>query len=79
MDKQMKSGFASMAAVAGLKPNARACNDTQIAIGGGYYRGTAGVALGGFHYVNDNLMLNLGAGYAGNQSATVSGGLTFGW
>lgn len=79
MDKQMKSGFASMAAVAGLRPNARACSDTQIAIGGGYYRGQTGVALGGFHYVNDNLMLNLGAGYAGNQSATVSGGLTFGW
>ena len=79
MDKQMKSGFASMAAIAGLRPNARACSDTQIAIGGGHYRGQTGVALGGFHYVNDNLMLNLGAGYAGNQSATVSGGLTFGW
>ena len=79
MDKQMKSGFASMAAVAGLKPNARACSDTQIALGGGYYRGTAGVALGAFHYVNDNLMLNIGGGYAGNQSATVSGGVSVGW
>ena len=78
-NKQMKSGFASMAAMNGLKPNARACNDTQIAIGAGNYRGTTGVAVGGFHYINNNLMLNLGAGYGGHESTTVSGGITFGW
>ncbi len=79
LDKQMKAGFASMAALTGLKPNARAFSDTQIAIGAGHYRGKTGFALGGFHYINDNLMLNIGAAYAGEQSATVSGGLTFGW
>ena len=79
MDKEMKAGFASMAALSGLQPNARAFNDTQISLGVGNYRGKTGFALGGFHYVNDNLMLNLGAAYAGEHSATFRGGLTFGW
>jgi hypothetical protein len=79
MNKEMKAGFASVAALSGLQPNARAFNDTQISVGVGNYRGQTGFALGGFHYVNDNLMMNVGAAYAGDHSATFRGGLTFGW
>ncbi|MBE6446219.1 MAG: hypothetical protein E7021_02315, partial [Alphaproteobacteria bacterium] len=79
MNKEMKAGFASVAALSALQPNARAFNDTQISMGVGNYRGQTGFALGGFHYVNDNLMMNVGAAYAGDHSATFRGGLTFGW
>ncbi len=79
MDDRMNSGFASLAAMSGLQPNARAFNDTQISIGTGTYRGEVGYALGAFHYFNDNVMMNVGASYAGNNSATFKGGVTFGW
>lgn len=79
MDDRMNSGFASLAAMSGLQPNARACNDTQLSLGAGTYRGKVGYALGAFHYFNDNVMMNVGASYAGNNSATFRGGITFGW
>ena len=79
MHHEMKSGFASLAAMSALVPNARVAGDTQISVGTGHYRGTTGFALGAFHHVNDNVLLNAGAAYGGNGSATFKGGLTFGW
>ena len=79
MHHEMKSGFASLAAMSALVPNARVAGDTQISVGTGHYRGTTGFALGAFHHVNDNILLNAGAAYGGNGSATFKGGLTFGW
>ena len=79
MHHEMKSGFASLAAMSGLVPDARSAGDTQIALGTGYYRGTTGFALGAFHHISDNLLLNVGAAYAGNGSATFKGGVTFGF
>ena len=79
MHHEMKSGFASLAAMSALVPNARVAGDTQISVGAGHYRGTTGFALGAFHHVNDNVLLNAGAAYGGNGSATFKGGVTFGW
>lgn len=79
MHHEMKSGFASLAAMSALVPNARVAGDTQISVGTGHYRGTTGFALGAFHHVNDNVLLNAGAAYGGNGSATFKGGITFGW
>lgn len=79
MHKEMKSGFASLAALSALVPNARVAGDTQISVGAGHYRGETGFALGAFHHVNDSVLLNAGAAYGGNGSATFKGGITFGW
>ena len=79
MHHEMKSGFASLAALTGLVPDSRSAGDTQISLGTGYYRGTTGFALGAFHHLNDNVLLNVGAAYAGNGSATFKGGVTFGF
>jgi len=79
MHHEMKSGFASLAALSGLVPNARSAGDTQISVGTGYYRGTTGFALGAFHHLNDSVLLNAGASYAGNGSAIFKGGVTFGF
>jgi len=77
--REMKGGFAAAAAMAALVPNARAAGDTQISVGTGTYRGRAGMALGGFHYINDNVLVNVGASYAGSNSTTFKAGVTFGW
>ena len=79
LDRSMKSGFAAAAAMAGLVPNARAAGDTQVSLGAGTYHGRSGMALGGFHYLNDNVLLNVGASYAGSNSTTFKAGVTFGW
>ena len=76
---EMKSGFASLAALSALVPNARATGDTQLSVGTGYYRGTTGFALGAFQHVNDDVLLHVGAAYAGNGSATFRGGATIGF
>ena len=79
MHHEMKSGFASLAAMSALVPNARVAGDTQIAVGTGYYRGTTGFAVGAFHHLNDSVLLNAGASYAGNGAAVFKGGVTFGF
>lgn len=79
MDHEMRSGFASLAALSALVPNARSAGDTQLSLGTGYYRGTTGFAVGAFHHVNDNILLNAGAAYGGNGSATFRSGVTFGF
>ncbi len=79
MDHEMRSGFASLAALSALVPNARSAGDTQLSLGTGYYRGTTGFAVGAFHHLNDNVLLNAGAAYAGNGSATFRSGVTFGF
>ena len=76
---EMKRGFASLAAMTRLVPNPRGCGDTQIAVGVGHYQGSTGVAIGMFHYIDNNTLVNVGVGYSGHDSATFGAGLTFGF
>ena len=76
---EMKRGFASLAAMTRLVPNPRACGDTQISVGVGHYHGSTGVAIGAFHYIDNNTLVNVGVGYSGHDSATFGVGLTFGF
>ena len=77
--KEMKRGFASLAAMTRLVPNAKSKCNTQLALGMGHYRGTTGVAVGLFHYVDNNTLINAGVGYAGHDSTTFGVGITFGF
>ncbi|MDY6407202.1 MAG: YadA C-terminal domain-containing protein [Pseudomonadota bacterium] len=79
MEKEMKGGFASVAALSALAPNARANGNTQIALGTGIYRDHQGLAIGAYHYFDDNILANIGASYAGDKSAMLRAGVTFGW
>ena len=79
LESEVRAGFAAAAAMAALVPNARAAGDTQIAVGTGNYRDRVGFALGAFHYINDNILVNAGAAYGGTKSATFKAGVTFGW
>ena len=79
VEKEMRGGIASMAAMSALVPNARAAGDTQLAVGVGAYRDHQGIAVGGFHYFNDNILANVGASYGGDKSTVFRAGVTFGW
>ena len=79
VEKEMRGGFASMAAMAALVPNARAAGDTQLSVGVGAYRDHQGIAVGGFHYFNDNILTNVGVSYGGDKSTVFRAGVTFGW
>ena len=79
IEKEMKGGFASVAAMSALQPNARAAGDTHISMGAGAYSDHQGLAIGAFHYFNDNIMANVGASYAGDKSTMFRAGVTFGW
>ena len=79
VEKEMRGGFASMAALSALVPNARATGDTQISVGAGAYRDHQGMAIGAFHYFNDNVLANMGLSYGGDKSTVIRAGVTFGW
>ena len=79
LDKKVKTGFASNAALSALVPNARAIGNTQLSAGTGYYDGEFGGAVGVFHYFNDNVLLNAGVSYAGDESLMARAGLSFGF
>ena len=79
LENEVRGGFAAAAAMSALVPNARAAGDTQIAVGTGNYRDRVGFAVGAFHYINDNILVNAGAAYGGSKSTTFRAGVTFGW
>ena len=73
-----EGGMASAAALSALQPNARATGNTQLALGTGAYKGHTAMALGGFHWVTDNLFLNAGVAWDNNE-ATYRMGVTYSW
>jgi len=67
-------------AMSALVPNSRAAGNTQIAVGAGYYRDSTAMAVGAFHYINDNILVNAGVSTAFNHSETAGrAGVTIGW
>ena len=74
-----KSGMASMAAMTALVPNARSCGDTSLSLGTGAYDGHTAMAIGGFHYLNDNLLLNAGVAWGNTNDVAYRMGVTFSW
>ena len=75
--KEMRSGLASAAALSALVPNARSDGKTSLSLGMGGYSGYQAVAVGGFHYVTDNLLLNVGASMGNGSDATYRIGATY--
>ena len=79
LKKDFQAGMAEMAALSALVPNARATGDTQISFGTGAYEGHTAAALGGFHWINDNVMLNIGASWGNSSNAAYRAGITYSW
>ncbi|MBR6355949.1 MAG: YadA C-terminal domain-containing protein, partial [Alphaproteobacteria bacterium] len=78
LQSEFRSGMASMAAMSALVPNPRAQGNTSLSIGTGMYKGNGAVAVGGFHNITDNLMLNAGLAW-GKEDASYRMGVTYSW
>lgn len=72
------AGMATMSAMTALVPNARATGNTQLSFGTGMYEGETAMALGGFHWINDNVLLNVGAAW-GSADTAYRMGITYSW
>ncbi|MBP5615849.1 MAG: YadA C-terminal domain-containing protein, partial [Alphaproteobacteria bacterium] len=79
LKRDFENGMASMAAMSALVPNPRAAGNTSLSIGTGAYNGRTAVAVGGFHHINDNIMLNAGVAWGNNSEAAYRLGLTWSW
>lgn len=72
------AGMTTMSAMTALVPNARATGNTQLSFGTGMYEGETAMALGGFHWINDNVLLNVGAAL-GSADTAYRMGITYSW
>lgn len=72
------AGMATMSAMTALVPNARATGNTQLSFGTGMYEGETAMALGGFHWINDNVLLNVSAAW-GSADTAYRMGITYSW
>ncbi|MBQ4400250.1 MAG: YadA C-terminal domain-containing protein, partial [Alphaproteobacteria bacterium] len=77
--KDFSAGMASMGAMSALVPNARAYGNTQLSIGTGAYSNYSAVAMGAFHWITDNLLLNAGAAWGNTSDAVYRMGITYSW
>ena len=75
--RKMRSGMASLAAMSALTPNSRADGKTQLSIGTGSYESRPAVAIGAFHWITNNLMVNAGLSFSESDDAVYRMGLTY--
>jgi trimeric autotransporter adhesin len=79
LKNNFRAGMAEMAALSALVPNARANGNTQLSFGTGAYEGHTAAALGGFHWINDNVLLNIGASWGDSANIAYRAGITYSW
>ncbi|MBR3661844.1 MAG: YadA-like family protein, partial [Alphaproteobacteria bacterium] len=79
LKRDFENGMASMAAMSALVPNPRAYGNTSLSVGTGAYSGHTAMAVGGFHYLTDNIMLNAGVAWGNSHDASYRLGLTWSW
>lgn len=79
LDDKMNKGLATVSALASLHPNPRHQGKTQVSIGSGVYNTNVAGAIGLFHYVNNNVMVSIGASYGGSNSWAGNVGLSIGF
>jgi len=80
LENEMDEVAALASAFSALVPNARSASNTQLSLGLGNYGNANAVALGVFHYVNDNVLVNVGASTAfDNRKTAARAGITIGF
>lgn len=79
LKRDFERGMASMAAMSALVPNPRSQGNTSLSVGTGAYSGHTAMAVGGFHYLTDNIMLNAGVAWGNSRDASYRLGLTWSW
>ena len=76
---RINSVGALSSALSGMHPNARSDSDTQVSLGVGYYEGESAVAVGAFHYIRDDALINLGVSHSSVGGTMYRGGVTWGF
>ena len=79
LDKKVRGVAAMNSAMSALVPNNRVKNDSQVSLGLGQYGGETAFAMGIFHYVDDNILLNAGISYAKESGTAGRAGITWGF
>ena len=74
---ELRRGMASMAAMSALVPNPRSSGNTTLSLGTGAYSGHNAVAVGAFHYLTNNLMLNAGVAWGDSRDAVYRVGMSY--
>ncbi|MBR1825468.1 MAG: YadA C-terminal domain-containing protein, partial [Alphaproteobacteria bacterium] len=74
---EVRAGMAEMAAMSALVPNPLAHGKTSLSLGTGAYSGHGAVAVGGFHHITDNLMLNAGVAWGNSRDTSYRMGVTY--
>ena len=75
--RKLRGGMASLSALTALAPNSRADGKTQLSIGTGMYDSSPAVAVGAYHWLTNNLMLNAGLAWGDADDAVYRMGLTY--
>lgn len=70
--------MASTAALTSLTPLTSE-HKTQLSLGLGGYCNKQAMAIGGYHYLADNVLLNVGSAWGGSNSVSYKAGVTFGF
>ena len=80
VEERLDQVGAFSAAFSALVPNDRVSGNTQLSLGYGYYASESALAAGLFHYVNNNVLLNVGASTSLNGGETAGrAGVTIGF
>jgi len=79
LDNKVNGLGAMTSAMSALVPNHRIQSDTQFSLGVGTYEGEGAVAMGLFHYVADDVLLNAGVSYANEAGTAARAGVTWGF
>ncbi len=75
--RKLRGGMASLSALSALAPNSRADGKTQLSIGTGMYESSPAVAVGAYHWLTNNLMVNAGLAWGDADDAVYRLGLTY--
>jgi autotransporter adhesin len=66
-------------AMSALVPNGRSAKNTQVSLGLGTYEGESAFAIGAFHYVDDDILLNAAVSHSPEAGTAARAGITWGF
>ena len=75
--REFRVGMSSMAAMSAMAPNARADGNTQLTVGTGAYADHTAVAVGAYHWISNNLMVNAGVAWGDTDDYIYRMGFTY--
>ena len=79
LDRKVNGVAAMGSAMSALVPNGRSDKNTQVSLGLGTYKGETALAIGAFHYVDDDILLNAAVSHAQESGTSARAGITWGF